>query len=49
MKMEIKKYPIQDEIRIPKGADVLEVLIENDIPTLSALVNPKKDKETRFS
>ena len=50
MKKQIWKFgiiPSQKTIEMPKGAKVLSVQMQNDIPCIWVLVDPKADKTKR--
>lgn len=45
---KIWKYPVQDEVLMPKGAVIIAIQLINEVPTMWALVNPRIKKESRY-
>jgi hypothetical protein len=51
MNKKVLKYhilPDMMEVKMPKGAEVLTIQCQNDVPTIWALVNPNAEKEERY-
>lgn len=50
MKQAIYKYPVSPDasIEMPKGAQVLDVALQNGAPHLWVLVDPEAEKEVRY-
>lgn len=47
MTSSIWKFPLAEEIEMPKKAKVLTVQVQRDIPCIWAVVDPSADREVR--
>lgn len=45
--MTVWKYPVADSISMPKGAKLLHVAAQGDVPHIWALVDPSRELEER--